>query len=535
MTYKLRDYQQEAVDACLEYLSNNEGNPLIVAPTGAGKSLIIAALFKEMIKYDGMRAMMVTHVKELIEQNYSKVKSLCPEYSFGIYSAGLGKRDATKNITFASIQSVYKRAKEFGAINLIIIDEAHLLSPEQTTRYQVFINALREINPRLRIVGLTATPYRTKEGMIIGKGLFDDVCYQIEIPRLIAGGYLAPLISKGGVKEADMSGVKITAGDYNEKQMSDVFRQSDFEHGCIEDILKYGQTRKSWLLFCCDLQHAKDIQSMLLARDISCGYIDGKMSKAAREKVINDFKTGVIKALCNVGVLTTGFDHPYIDMVVLLRATVSTTLYVQMCGRGMRVADGKDNCLILDFGMNIVRHGAIDNIVIKKKEFRAVDDNSEYEIKKQPLVKCPQCHEHHHPRSRICPYCGYQYPTNIEEKASEAAILSADEKPRVIDVQDVIYARHTKVGSPDSMRVTYVPTNLMERAVSEWVCLEHTGYAGQRARLWWNNRSEFDLPPALIDEALERASELRKPLEIEVNKKGKYDEIIGYLFETEDV
>lgn len=196
------------------------------------------------------------------------------------------------------------------------------------------------------------------------------------------------------------------------------------------------------------------------------------------------------------------------------------------------VEPNKQNALILDFGMNIVRHGAIDNIVVKKKEFRAV---SEYEVKKQPLVKCPQCNEHHHPRSRICPYCGYQYPTNIEKKASEAAILSADEKPRVIDVQDVIYARHTKAGSPDSMRVTYVPTNLMERAISEWICLEHEGYAGQKARRWWNNRSEFDLPPAIIDEALERVGELRKPLQIKVNKKGKYDEITKYLFETEDV
>lgn len=533
--YKLRDYQQEAVDACMKYLEENDGkNPLIVAPTGAGKSIIIASLFKEMIKYDGMRAMMVTHVKELIEQNYQKVRAICPEYQFGLYSAGLNKKDTTKNITFASIQSAYKKAEEFGSINLIIVDEAHLISPSGKTRYQIFFNDLKKINPRLRVVGLTATPYRTGEGVIIGKGLFDDICYEIEIDKLIKDGYLSNLVSRGGQKKADMSGVKITAGDYNEKQMSEVFSDYDFENLCAQDLLMHGQNRKSWLLFCCDLKHARDMQWHLSNLGVSCGYISGKLSKKEREEELAKFKSGEYQALCNVGVLTTGFDFPQIDLVGLLRATISTTLYVQMVGRGMRVADDKENCLVLDFGGNVERHGAVNNIHVTKRQFKSVDDEDDLIISKTPQKECPECGEFCHTRAKFCPVCEHEFPINIDAKSADVKILIDKDEPREVQIGSVIYNKHVKPGKPPSLKVTYIPKKFLERAVSEWVCLEHDGYAYRKAIEWWNKRSPYDLPPELIDEALERVEELREPVSMIVKQKGKYDEIDRFIFEDED-
>ena len=602
MKYVLRDYQQEAVDACMEYLDTKKGDPVIVAPTGAGKSLIIAALIKRLLKYDGVRGMMLTHVKELIEQNHEKVKALCPDVEFGIYSAGLNQRDTTRDITFAGIQSVYKRALEFGSVNLIIIDECHLVSPEESTRYARFIKELRAINPKLRVVGLTATPYRMKEGVILGKGMFDDICYEIEIPRLINEGYLSPLKTKGGIKEVDLKDVKLIAGDYNEKQMSQAFMRDDFQESYIDEILKYGKDRKSWLLFCCDLAHAKGVQGELLDKGITCGYVDGKMNKADRAQVLDDFKSGKIKALCNVGVLTTGFDHPEIDLVVLLRATMSTTLYVQMLGRSMRihkplsksvekqqnrnnekkrdykmnivfipkhdwelkkikkqlqkmgrddicvrlkseykkqqndiveydVEPNKDYALILDYGWNVERHGAVDIISVKKKSFSF--DDEMYKIEKTPFKKCPSCMGHHHPRLKLCPECGHEYPPpELDKKASKKAILSIDEEPRTLKIENVVYSLHKKKDKPPSLRVTYEPANFLERAISEWVCLEHDGFARQKAVQWWSNRSPHnkDLTPTLISEALERVNELKKPIEIIVRKDGKYDKINKFIF-----
>lgn len=493
------------------------GNPILCLPTGAGKSIIIAEICK---KYPTLKILIVTHVKELIEQNHSKINGA------GIYSAGVGRRDLNYKIIFCGIQSVYKKAEAFGDVDLVIIDECHLLSPNQETMYGRFINDLSARNEKLRVIGLSATPYRTNDGLLTDCTLFDDLAYDVPLSLLVSQGYLSPLKSKGGLVSADLSGVRTTAGDYNKKDMASAFDQDTITRRATDEIKALGHARKSWLIFCSSVEHCFHIQEYIP----HSGVITGETPREDRERIINDFKQGRIKCLINYGVLTTGFDAPQIDLIVLLRATKSTGLYVQMLGRGMRIAPGKTDCLVLDYGNNIETHGPVDAIRILPKRQR--DGTITQEISLQPTKLCPSCRTDNHARASVCPECGYEYPAefNHEEKASDAAIMSTDIKPEWVGVDVVTFTEHKKQGKPDSLKVTYM---CGIQRFSQWICLEHDGFARTKARAWWLERAQGP-PPETINEALDRRGEIKWPKEILIRKAGKYDEIIGYRGETKN-
>lgn len=541
MAFKLREYQKDAIDACFDYLNNNEGNPILCLPTGAGKSIIVSHILQELLKYSGTRGLCVTHVSELITQNHSKMP---PQLGAGIYSAGVGKRNVHNRVIFCGIQSVYKKANLFSPVNLIVIDECHLLSPNAETMYGRFINELKELNPNLRIIGLSATPYRTGDGLLTESTIFNDIAYDLPMGYLIEEGYLSSLRGKKGAVQADMSKAGTVAGEWNKKHMASAFDQDPITRAAITEILEYGKTRKKCLIFCASVQHCYHVKEYLDKAGETCAVITGDLDKEERARILLEYSHGYYKYLLNYAVLTTGFDEPEIDLIALLRGTKSTGLYVQMLGRGMRpvYADGYDlstkegrllsiasgakpnGCLVLDYGQNIMTHGPVDKIVIEKKY-----DKEEGEVRDtisvQPTKMCPNCGFDNHVQATICPDCGYDYPVEVKHAsvASEAAILSVDVEPTWFNVDSVSYSRHKKVGSPDSLKVEYFVGMGVK---TEWVSLENIK-AAKFAELWWSNRGTGNRP-LTVGEALDRQGDIKRPSRISTMPEGKFERITGY-------
>lgn len=300
-----------------------------------GKSLIIAGLVKEILSnYCDQKILVLTHVKELIEQNHEKLLTYWPSAPAGIHSAGLGQRDFFNKVIFGGIGSVYKHADRFGFVNLIIIDECHLLSNSENSMYQLAIAKLKEINPYLRVIGLSATPWRLGQGMITeDDGLFTDICFDITglsaFNRLINEGYLIPLIPKRTSTFLDTDGIHITGGDFNKKELQLAFDKKELTEAALLETMELGQDRNSWLIYTTGIEHTMHAWEMLKAYGIPCGYVHSgnksyKMSDKERDENIKKFRSGEYKALINSNILTTGFDHPMVDLIAILNATQST-------------------------------------------------------------------------------------------------------------------------------------------------------------------------------------------------------------------
>lgn len=530
MAVSLRKYQQEAVDALKEYLHSKKGNPLLVLPTGSGKSHCQAGFIQQTLKqYPRTRILCLTHVKELIEQNVEKFHQYMPDVPMGIYSAGLGKRELGYSVTFAGIHSIYN--KTFDTPHLVMIDECHLVPKSGDGMYRKLLDRLLQDNPKLRVIGMTATPYRLKGGILTGgKGkIFDSVVYDLPIQRLIDEGVLAPVVSAEASASIDTSSVKVTAGEYNLKQLGEAADQDHVTSAAISDALKHGHNRKSWLIFCVSVKHAHHVRNALRMQGVSSECITGETPKDERKKILEDYKAGRVKALTNCNVLTTGFDAPETDLIVLLRPTVSPGLYVQMVGRGMRPAKKKDNCLVLDYGGNISRHGPVDSVVMPRPEGTGKGE--------APVKFCPVCLAECHTAKRLCPECGFVFEMldkELGKRASKLSILSSQKNLDEHNVTRVEYARHTsRANGSVSLRVDYYDGYM--KICSEWVCLEHRGFPRHKAEKWWVRRDKYiesvDDVPKSVDKAREFSSDLLEPVKVYTQEEGKFQKIVRYDFD----
>ena len=548
-----RPYQSEAVEAVYEHLRTKDNNPCVVLPTGTGKSLVLAQIAKDAVEKWNGRVLILAHVKELLEQNADKIRKLCPELKIGIYSAGLRSRDTKEQVIVAGIQSVYNKACELDAFDLVVVDEAHAISSEGDGMYRTFLADMKVINPHVRVIGLTATPFRLKGGLICKpENLLNEICYEAGLKEMIQQGYLSPLISRAGRAEANLANLHIRGGEFISDEIAAAMDNDALVTSACREIVELTRDRKSVLIFTASVDHCKHVAEKIQAfSGKECAIVTGDTSPAERAEIIARFKGEKVPAdlfgtpkpplkfLANVNVLTTGFDAVNTDCVVLLRPTNSAGLLIQMVGRGTRLSPetAKENCLVLDFGGNIMRHGPVDMISVTDR----TPGNGE-----APAKKCPSCLALIHAAYQKCPECGYVFPppqkSNITEHASREGIISGETFYDDYKVQDVLYSIHEKrfadPDAPKTMRVDYqVGFNEFK---SEWVCPEHTGYARGKFEKWWSKRAALGCPmPRSAREAVSLANEglLAAPESITVKTVAgeRFERITGWRLKERPV
>lgn len=535
----LRDYQQKAIDMLYDWFDkNDEGNPCLVLPTGSGKSHIIAAFVKHAVQsYPGTRVLMLTHVKELIEQNAEKMREHWKNAPMGIYSASLNKRCLTEPITFAGIQSIVRRAKLLGHIDIVIVDEAHSINHGDAGNYRKLINELKEINPDLRVVGLTASPFRLGHGMIHEGDdvIFNALIEPVQIETLVHEGFLAPLRSKHTDFKIDVNNVKKRGGEFVAGELERAVDTQNNNEKAVKETIIRAADRKSWLVFCTGVDHARHMSELFNEHGIAADCVTGETPQSERDAIIKRFKSGELRVLTNMNVLTTGFDYPGIDCLVMLRPTLSPGLYLQMAGRGMRTAPGKDDCLVLDFAGNVRRHGPITAVEPPNKTTDA------------PKVKfCPQCDEIVSHKEQICPSCGFEFPQKqrpLPKPQKEELVLYNDDimgkTPNEFKVSKWLWSRHiSKTSGKEMLKITYYGS-LSSEPITEYLPVMHENYAGEKARLrfallaknsgvYINNHEEPDLHE--IAKAMNTYGQ--PPSMIVYRREGKFFRVLRQFFDT---
>lgn len=555
MNYKLRPYQQEAVDAVWNHLRTRNDNPCVVLPTGTGKSLVIAQIATDAVSRWHGRVIVLAHVKELLEQNAEKIQKLCPNLKIGIYSAGLKSRDTKEDVIVAGIQSVHKRACELGAFDIAIIDEAHLIPPDGEGMYREFLKDAKVVNPHIRLIGLTATPFRLRGGLICKpENMLNYVCYEAGLKEMIVQGYLSPIVPKSGsyVSAIDFESLHIRAGEFVADEVEVLMNNEKLVANACYEIVQLTKDRNAVLIFGVSISHCKKIKKYIEEYSHEeCAIVTGDTPAGERATILDRIK-GVevaadlfgnkmprLKYLVNVSVLTTGFDAPNIDCIAILRPTASAGLLLQMVGRGLRLspATGKVNCLVLDYGENVMRHGPLDAIRVEEKEHK----NSSKQDGEPPAKKCPKCLGLTETARTVCPYCGYVFPPKElkhDATASEDGLLTGQVIVHEETVSRVNYIKWVKKDTdptkPPSLCIEYeIGFNKYFR---EWICPEHTGYARQKFEKWWDEHKcvPFDPVPLTVDEAIEFANMgiLKFPVKISIKHVSgeKFDRICNYEY-----
>lgn len=566
-----RWYQTEGVDAFENYfLNGGAGHPLGVFPTGTGKSVIIAKLIRRlMLRWPTVRCMMITHDMRLIEQNGNKFRSVWPECPLGIYSAGLGGRDKILPVIFGGVKSISLEIQRSNAANtphfgwrdFILVDEAHLISQKEDSDYHFIIAELTKINPNLRVIGFTATPFRMRQGMVTDGGMFTDIVYDISgvdnFNRLIDEGFLCTLIARPPLNKMDDSQLVVRAGEYTEASLEASMSEEVLYNACCE-VVQTGNdfNRWSWLTFAPSIKRAELINEILTSLGVDStvvhSQVKGREGRNKDKEIahrIEEFKRGYYRNITNKDMLTTGFDHAPIDLLNQFRKTKSTGLHVQMNGRGTRPYDPmnpgdvdatyfvnpKQYCIVMDFARNVQSLGPINDPVLPKKPGQQGGE--------APVRICPEnkadikgrigCGTLNHSSAPTCIFCGFIFPLKKEEalRVSDEDVFVAprtNAKPKskieYWDVKQVFYSPHNKAGSPPMIKVIYACAN--GQSLNEFVCLEHLGNAGRKAREWWRERHQGDVPLTTAA-ALAQVALLRKPCSLRVETAEKYPKILS--------
>lgn len=563
-----RDYQHAAVNYLWQAFAERSGvvNPLVIMPTGTGKASTLGMIIRDIYANwpNTGRVIVLTHVKELVEQDASSIQWVWPNVSLSVYSSGLNSKDLSGKVIVAGIQSFVNIAHEIDNPSVVLIDEAHMIPMAAETTYRRTLDILRKANPKLVCIGLTATPFRMKGGHLLDCGLFNHVACDFssrdKYMRFVREGYLARLTSKPTTAYLDVSNVDEVAGEYNLGQLAKAVDRLELTEACCREMLLKGHDRKKWLIFASSIEHAEHIAEVLNDLGVRTGVVHSKMS-GSRDPVIKEFKTlnSGMRALVNMGVLTTGFDYPHIDLIGDMRPTKSAPLHVQKLGRGTRpvyapgydlttitgrlmaIAAGPkaDGCLVLDFARNIENLGPINDPIIpqSKKKKKGSNSNGSGDL---PVKICPKCDSYCAVRASECDDCGFEFPpprVDLERTASIADVM-ADGPDEIVtedfDVTSVNYSVYHKPGKPASIRATY---SCGLSLYNQWLCFEHKGSAAGIAKRWWiANAGESSKVPKTCMDFMIRRAELRKPekLRVWIKKKGP-PEVLCPVYTTNEV
>lgn len=553
---ELRPYQREAVEAIIADLGTSN-RVLLQAATGAGKTIIFCEVIKRFLNANpGMNVVVMAHRQELVTQARDKLIAVWPA-SFGrigIACAGIGAVDTSAQVVIGSVQTIARRDWRGKHVGLLIVDEAHHIPPAgANSQYNKVISKLTAANPALKCIGVTATPYRLDSGFIFGRNLFgwmnffDKLNWQIGMDDLIHGGFLAPYRAKEPVSVDDeLRRIGTVAGEYNTKQLSNLMGNAVHIGTAVKAYDKYGEGRQHVLVFGVTVEHASRLAEAFAKAGHEANVIHARLPRAKRAELLRAFAGGSLKVLCNVGVLTEGWDCPKADLVLLCRPTLSTALYVQMVGRGMRISHGKRDVLILDLANNFRRHGHPDAPYITTQDFHDAKDCIGIRV-------CPNCREIVGTGLGACPCCGHEFKEG-RKRLKEAWVLGGMKevgapspdgmtrlpRPMAVPLPEVAAIPGVAEPDPDAAPWTlavrgYTATAGVSRAgrimlvvnarledgngLSKWLDIEGAagnGHARSKAVKFWRNYSGDGAPPQSVDEALKRVGELRLPARLTV-------------------
>jgi DNA repair protein RadD len=523
-TITLYPYQEAALEATQAALEQGK-HPVCAIATGGGKGVLIAELCRRLPG----RILVVTHRKELIEQNESELLRLGGDDDTGVYSAGLGRRDLDARVLFAGVQSIHRRMDDLqaaGAFDYIIVDENHLVPPPSTpSMYGAVLSACEGAQR----IGFSATPYRLDDGPIWGDPAlgadtwFDVLAVDIGITELTEQGYLAPLVGVKTVACVDLSHVRTRAGDFVTSDLSQASSEESVVRLALDEICDLARDRRHWLLFCVDRAHAKIVVEGLRERGIHAEMVLGNTPKEKRAELLTRFKSGGFRALVNVEVLTTGFNAPNTDCVALLRASQSKSLIVQCLGRVTRLSPetGKRDALVLDLAGNLERHVPLDGIPHVMRSPRLADQEAReaaVRVVQEEREEEERKARHGTEAARIDPLrSGPLAPTSGETLHVVKVHYQFKAAKRYPDRTNlmVMYTCQTRSGHA--------------RRVTQFVLIEYPGRPGHEARAWFERRG-ITMP--------RRASDARKlvwraptPHTIVVRKDGSWDQVVMEQFD----
>lgn len=506
---KLRPYQRRLIDVALKHIADYpEASPLIVAPTASGKSVIVAELCIELSRQSAGMVLVLTHRRELVAQNASKL----PEHlDVGVYSAGL-RRKELKRVTVAGFQSLRKQAAKLPKVSYILIDEAHFA----LTGYREFIEAVREHSPGVRVIGLTATPFdgsvnRTALHLLpADKRIFTGIGAEVTMGELLRDGYLCPLKPYQPAVKLDVTGVQVDTrtGDFAAGQLQAAVDTDEINGPVAREIIDIFSERNAVMVFCTGKEHATHMRDALRSEGVEAEVVIDDTPTKDRDRIIGDFKAGRLKYLVACEVLLVGFDAPICDGIANLRPSKSALVWVQLCGRGMRLFDGKIDCLMADFTDTSVEMGPLDEIEGRPPKLKTGE---------APTKMCDGCYSIILAGLRICPVCGeeFEFAERVDGRQFDATtgllisgVVKNEDGTKTYPVESVRYeVRNTSKGDP-ALVAHYMAPGRASSVATDWYNLwHHSAGVVQRDSERWLRRQKNagGSVPLTAQEALARA------------------------------
>ena len=540
--YQLRDYQEEMVAAAMAAIPT-DSFILIQAATGAGKTIFFAELIKRLLtEWPQLRIGVVAHRSLLVEQAKDKLLKVWPEAPVGVACSSTGMPvDTDMPVVIGSVQTLARRMMTTAPFDVVFIDEAHRVPPRShNSQYKDWLEKMLDFNPKMRVVGLTATPFRLGHGYIYGpvcrkgnKNWFNRLHYRIGIKDLQAKGFLCGYRAKETVDIGrDLSGVHVS-GEFNLGELSDLMSKTIHVGSAVKALQEYGKDRERVIVFAVTIDHAKILTDAFESAGIDVNLVHSNQPADYREYVLDGFRNGKYRVLCSIGILTEGFDEPATDCIICCRPTKSAALHVQMCGRGLRPYPGKKDVLILDLSNNFKTHGDIDSPKINVRGGVEIPGEA-------PTKKCDVCGEIVHTSVRECPGCGYEWPEKevvIEDALPKMVdVRCVWKKPEPIDVQviDFDVEPHTSKAGNRMVKVHLVcqqPGIIAPVHVNHFLMFDKEAhpYARGKSISWWQRVVNTPVPGS-TDEAMKWSEEIEMalPKEVRIMEDGKWWKVLDW-------
>ena len=426
---KLRDYQQKAVDNLRLSIAQGKRAPVLVMPTGSGKTHVAAHLIRATVDR-GNTALFLAPRRELVHQTSDKLQRVGVEH--GVIMAG-EPTSLYPDVQVACIPSLHRRAIAANRVplpraHLVLVDEAHL-SVANTTK--AIIAHYQQQGSR--VIGLTATPCRS-DGAGLGQ-IYDDLVEGPSVAELVDQGHLVPARYFTG-EAPDLDGVRVQMGDFNQKQLGERVNQVELIGDVVQNWARIAPDRQTFV-FAVNVAHSMNLAAEFQRIGVAAEHLDGATPVREREQILERLRSGETQVLCNCDVMTYGVDFPPVSCIGLAKPTKSIARYFQMVGRGLRTSPGKSDCLVLDHAKAIQQIGFVDDPMpwsLDGKE--KVQDRLASERKTATEITCGDCGATFRP-AKICPSCGAEQGRRYEKaiEAQEAELREIDRQRKLADAK----------------------------------------------------------------------------------------------------